>query len=63
MMVVLSEAVGSALGDLNIDPGALKAAQQDARRWNDIRGRGFRRSAARFANSATAAGAQVSGHV
>jgi len=26
MMVVLSEAVGSALGDLNIDPGALKAA-------------------------------------
>jgi len=62
MMVVLSEAVGSALGDLNIDPGALKAAQ-DARRWNDIRGRGFRRSAARFANSATAAGAQVSGHV
>jgi hypothetical protein len=39
MMAVLSEAVGSALGDLNIDPGALKAAQQDAG-WQRIRGRG-----------------------
>ena len=60
MMAVLSEAVGSALGDLNIDPAALKAAQdgaaKDTRPWLQTQLRSF-------ANSATAASAQAGGHV
>ena len=61
VMAVLSEAVGSALGDLNIiDPAALKAAQdgaaKDTRPWLQTQLRSF-------ANSATAASAQAGGHV
>ena len=60
MMAVLSEAVGSALDDLNIDPAALKAAQdgaaKDTRPWLQTQLRSF-------ANSATAASAQAGNHV
>ena len=59
VMAVLSEAVGSALGE-NIDPAALKAAQdgaaKDTRPWLQTQLRSF-------ANSATAASAQAGGHV
>ena len=59
VMAVLSEAVGSALGE-NIDPAALKAAQdgaaKDTRPWLQTQLRSF-------ANSATAASAQAGNHV